>query len=143
MKDRVFFDTNIICYAFDSSEPSKRKICERLIERVYKEEICGAISNQVLVETYNALTRKFEMPVDKAKEIMKSLTTSEHWYRINYTSDTLDRALDSSNEVKVPFLDMLIAETMKENFIIDIITENEKDFNKIPGIRVTNPMNSK
>ncbi len=139
MKDKIFFDTNIICYAFDSSEPSKRKTCEHLIEKVYKNEIPGVISNQVLVETYNTLTRKFEMPIGKTNEIMKSLTTSKHWYRINYTSDTLNRALDNSYRTKTPLLDMLIAETMKENFITEILTEDEKDFGRIPGIKVTNP----
>ena len=139
MKDKVFFDTNIICYAFDSSEPSKRKICEKLIESVYAEDVLGTISNQVLVETYNVLTRKFGIPLERAKEIMKSLTISEHWYRINYTTNTINRAMDNSDRFQVPFLDLLIVETMKENFITEIITENERDFEKIPGIKVTNP----
>ncbi len=139
MKDKVFFDTNIICYAFDSSEPSKRKICEKLIESVYAEDVLGAISNQVLVETYNVLTRKFGIPLERTKEIMKSLTVSEHWYRINYTTNTINRAMDNSDRFQVPFLDLLIVETMKENFITEIITENERDFEKIPGIKVTNP----
>lgn len=139
MKDRTFFDTNIICYAFDSKENSKRTICKKLIEKVYSEEISGSISNQVIVETFNVLTRKFEIPTDKVREIMKSLTVSDHWHRINYTSKTIDRALDNSSSLQVPFLDLLIGETMKENFIYEIITENEKDFEKLSGIKVINP----
>lgn len=142
MKDRIFFDTNILCYAFDSSNPSKRKICKQLIEKVYSNEISGVISNQVLVATYNTLTRKFGIPLDEVKEIMKSLVTSEHWHRIDYTSDTVNHAIDYSGRFNTPFLDMLIAETMKENFIIEILTENEKDFSRIPGIKVTNPFKS-
>jgi len=142
MKDRVFFDTNIICYAFDSSEPSKRKVCERLIERVYKEEILGVISNQVLVETYNVLTRKFGISTTTTRDIMKSLTTSKNWYRINYNSNTVNRAIDDLERFQVSFLDLLIAETMKENLINEIITENVKDFEKISGIKAINPFKS-
>lgn len=41
---------------------------------------------------------------------------------------------------KVDFWDALIAETMKENGIVKIYTENEQDFMKIPGIKVVNPL---
>lgn len=34
------------------------------------------------------------------------------------------------------------AQTMKENGITEIITENEADFHNIPGIKITNPFKS-
>ncbi len=140
MKDELFFDTNIICYAHDFTERQKRMICGGLFQRVLDGEIIGVVSNQVLVELFNSLTRKLDVPSNKAVIIVRSLILSQNWKKINYDCETLDRALKNSEEFKTPFLDTLISETMKENGITEIITENERDFNKIPGIKVTNPL---
>jgi len=47
---------------------------------------------------------------------------------------------DSINWSKVSIWDSLIAETALENGIVKIYTENLKDFKKIPGLKVVNPM---
>lgn len=139
MSDRVFFDTNIICYAFDLAEPEKRDVCEKLLERVVKGEIVGVISNQVLGETFNASVIKIGMPIEKARTIIKSLIASEKWEKINYDQDTIQNTLDNVKSVDAPFWDLLIAQTMLENNVHTIYTENEGDFDGIPGIKVINP----
>ncbi|MHB8360601.1 MAG: PIN domain-containing protein [Thermoplasmataceae archaeon] len=139
MKDELFFDSNIICYAYDLTEPSKRDICLPLVEDVFKGKTTGTISNQVLVEIFNAFTRKLAVPLDKANVIVRSFIVSKYWYKLDYSHKTLLKALESSQSFKSPFLDVLISETMKENGISKIVTENEKDFNKISGIVVVNP----
>ena len=68
---------------------------------------------------------------------------SENWLKINYNENTIRAALKSSFAFKSPFLDTLIAETMKDHGLNTIITENEKDFIKIPGIKVINPLGLK
>ena len=40
---------------------------------------------------------------------------------------------------RVPFWDSLIAACMLENAIGRIVTKNEDDFKRIPGITTTNP----
>ncbi len=45
----------------------------------------------------------------------------------------------ASEKFKTPFLDSLIAETMKENGITSIITENAKDLTASLGITAINP----
>ncbi len=139
MKDELFFDTNILCYAYDSGEPLKRKICEKLVEQAFKGEITGVISNQVLAELFNALTRRLDVAVETAKIITQSLILSRQWHKIDYNSNTVDRALEHADLFNAPFLDVLISETMKENGITEIVTENERDFNKISGIKIRNP----
>jgi predicted nucleic acid-binding protein len=140
MKDELFFDTNILCYAYDATEPSKRKVCEKLVEQGLRGEIKGVISNQVLVELFNACTRKLGVPTYQTNIIVKSLILSKHWRKIDYNYNTVDKALNNSELFRAPFLDVLMTETMKENGIVEIITENEKDFSRIPGIKVTNPL---
>ena len=134
----LFFDTNILYYTFDETEPEKRKISEKLIEKVFNQEIVGVISNQILGELFNS-SPKLEIPLDKIKIFVKYLINSEKWYKINYTQYTIEHAMNNFEKSKAPFWDLLIGETMKENGIIEIVTENEKDFESIPGIKVTNP----
>jgi predicted nucleic acid-binding protein len=139
MSDKMFFDTNILVYAYDASEPGKRKTCKKLIEKVYSGEIAGVVSNQILVEFFNALTRKFGVKQAEAKLMVRALATSDRWSKINYNCSTVEKVLNNHDFSVAPFLDALIAETMKENGVNTIVTENIKDFDKIIGIRVINP----
>ncbi|MGC8516198.1 MAG: PIN domain-containing protein [Thermoplasmata archaeon] len=140
MKDEPFFDTNILFYAYDLSEPIKRKFCKQIVEDVFSGRKSGVISNQILVELYNALTRKLAVHRDSAIVIVESFIESENWLKINYNEHTVMSALKSSLAFMSPFLDTLIAETMKDHGINRIITENEKDFERIPGLKIINPI---
>ena len=55
---------------------------------------------------------------------------------------TVKAALETSKAFRGPFLDALIIETMKENGINQIATENEKAFSRFPGIKIRNPIQS-
>ncbi|MDE1825802.1 MAG: hypothetical protein KGH61_04635 [Candidatus Micrarchaeota archaeon] len=67
------------------------------------------------------------------------IVESDKWQKINYTHDTINHAAEKFEQLGVPFWDLVIAETLKENDITEIITENGKDFDKIPWIKVRNP----
>ena len=140
MKDEVFYDTSILFYAYDLSEPDKREVCKTLVGQVFRGEAKGIVSNQILVELYNALTRKLGVKADTANVIVESFLASTNWVKISYDHFTIESALRTSKAFGAPFLDTLIAETMKENGISCIITENERDFMQISGIQVRNPI---
>ena len=143
MKDESFYDTNILINAYDLNEPRKRKLCKQIVKDVFSGRDVGVVSGQILVELYNSLTRKLAVPEDSARKIVESFILSENWLKINDNENTIKAALKSSFAFKSPFLDTLIAETMKEYGLNTIITENEKDFIKIPGIKVINPLGLK
>ncbi len=138
-KGEVFFDTNILCYAYDLSEPAKREVCEDLVEKAFSGSIRAVVSNQVLVELHNAFTRKLGVPATEAAVIVRSISVSENWSKVNYTHNTVNNALRSSRLSDAPFLDALIAETMREYGISEIITEDEKHFKRFSDIVVRQP----
>ncbi|MFG1459972.1 MAG: PIN domain-containing protein [Thermoplasmataceae archaeon] len=140
MKDESFYDTNILIYAYDLNEPRKRKLCKQIVKDVFSGKEVGAVSGQILVELYNSLTLKLAVPAGSASKIVESFILSNNWLKINYNENTIRAAIRSSLAFKSPFLDTLIAETMKEHALNTIITENEKDFIKIPGMKVVNPI---
>jgi len=142
MNDEMMFDTTIIVYAYDISEPKKREVCKKLIEQVFKGEKKGFISNQILGELFIVLTEKIEntLSIEEAEGIVDGIIESKDWIKVDYNSGTVKRAIETSKKFNIHFWDAVIGETMLENSISAICTENEKDFDKIPKIKVVNPL---
>src|SRR3989344_8252010 len=141
MKDDYFFiDTNVLVYAFDESEKAKREKAKKIVEKITKGEMKGAVSGQVLGELFTVLLKKIEKPVEKEKAriIVNGLIDSVHWKKINYSEKTISNAMDRAINDKTPFWDSLIAETMIENKVPVILTENLKDF-KSKELKAVNP----
>lgn len=137
--NEAFFDTSVLIYAYDKSDPEKEVIAKELVENVFLGDAIGYISSQVLGELYFVLTEKKGVSKENAKTIFLSFAESENWKKLNYSVQTVKTAVNFSKELNVMFWVILIAETMKENGISEIITENEKDFKRASGIKVINP----
>jgi predicted nucleic acid-binding protein len=142
MKEKAMFDTNILVYAYDVSDPEKREKCKRLVEEVFSGERLGVVSNQILGELFVVLTEEIRNPLsaEEAGLIVDGIIESKNWAKVNYNSETVKRAIETSKKLNIHFWDTVIGETMLENNIFVIFTENEKDFNKIPKIKVINPL---
>src|SRR3989344_808513 len=130
MKDETFIDTNILVYAFDESEKQKWAIAKKIVSDATTGEIVAVVSNQVLAEFFTVVTTKIEEPIStaNAKIIVDGIIDSLHWKKINYTSKTVSKAIEYSIKEKAVIWDSLIKETMLENNVYTIITENTKDF---------------
>ena len=143
MTDKSLIDTNILVYSYEKppSEGHKCRVCLDLILNCFKGEKAGVISNQILAEFFYVITRKSATPLPppEAQRLVFLLEASNHWQKLNYTTKTVINASELSRRYQLSFWDALIAATMLENNIFTIYTENEKDFLKIPGIKVINP----
>ncbi len=64
MNGRVFFDTNILVYANDGSEPAKKGVASALIRNALKART-AVISVQVLGEFWVTVTQKIKKPLPK------------------------------------------------------------------------------
>ncbi|MEK6888466.1 MAG: PIN domain-containing protein [Candidatus Aenigmatarchaeota archaeon] len=143
MSDEIaLVDTNIIVYAYDTFDKRKHDKCKSLVEAAFKGENRLAVSNQILAETFFVLTRKLKNPIslDDASTIISAIVDSVNWEKINYTHETVRKAALLSKNRNISIWDALIGETALENGIRRIYTENIKDFVKIPGLNVENPM---
>ncbi len=142
MSDNKVFDTSVLAYAYNESEPEKRKRTIEIVARIYEGREKGAVTNQILAELFNVLTRHtkpFHMDKEVAESLINDFISSNNWTKIDYTSETIRNAMHKAKLYNAPFWDMLIAQTMEENFINTIVTENERDFKKVPGIKIINP----
>ncbi len=136
MNDELFvLDSNILIYAFDTSEKRKHKIAAQLLSEVL-ENTSSAICLQNLTEFFAVSTRNIKSPIPKetAKEIVQLFIASKHIQKLKLDENSILRAL----ELPLPFRDSLIVSTMIENKIFRIYTENVKDF-KDHRIKAINP----
>ena len=138
----TFFDTNVLVYAFDTTEALKREKCKKLVFSVFRGETKGLVSNQVLAELFFVLTKKVKHPYEakKAANLVKGFIGSGNWIKVNYSCATAAKATGLAADNKMHFWDALIAGTMLENQAFEIITENGKDFSKIGQIKAVNPV---
>ena len=139
MSDKLI-DTNIIVYAYDTSEGEKHEASRNLLRQIWKEG-GGVICLQNLMEFFVVITKKVENPIDvgEAKIIMEDFLKSDNWRIIDRDTDTFLKAIDLVAEHEIHLWDAVIAACMKENDLTEIVTENKKDFEKIPHIKVTVP----
>jgi len=135
MTDDFLIDTNIIVYAYDTTEGRKHEIAREILEDAFRDKQI-TISVQNLTEFYNITTKKIKKPLSKeqAKEIIEIMAKFKGFKKIAPNENTILKAID----LPLPFWDAMIAATMLENNITRIYTENTKDFS-IEGIKAVNP----
>lgn len=139
MPDRLI-DTNILVYAYDISEGEKHSTSKNLLKQIW-EEGGGVVCLQNLMEFFVIITDKVENPISvtEAKTLIEDFLKSDNWRIIDRDADTFLNAVDLVSEHKIHLWDAVIAACMKENDITEIVTENKKDFEKVPDIKVTIP----
>ncbi len=133
-------DSNVLIYAYDASDKKKHEIAKNILKNAWNKKIDYAISVQNLSEFFYVVTEKRKIiPRKEAQDIIMNLTSSGclHLFSITEASIRLGAAIAASENVH--FFDALLGATMKENYVKEIITEDIKDFEKIPGIKVINP----
>ncbi|MFH1256777.1 MAG: PIN domain-containing protein [Candidatus Diapherotrites archaeon] len=134
----VLIDSNVLVYAFDSSEQKKHKIAKEILDALSASGK-GVLSIQNLAEFYSLVTKKIERPLEQylAKDIVENMCNS--FKVLHYDEKTIINAIETSTAFNTSFWDALLAATMKENYIEKIFTEDEKDFRKMPWLEVENP----
>ncbi|MEW6608636.1 MAG: PIN domain-containing protein [bacterium] len=139
MTDKLI-DTNILVYAYDTSEGIKHEASKNLLKQIW-EAGGGIVCVQNMMEFFVVITQKVENPIDvkEAKTIVEDILKSDNWKIIDRDVDTFLSAIDLVSKYNIHLWDAVIAACMKENGIIEIVTENKADFEKIPDIRVIIP----
>ena len=132
-----FFDTNILIYAVDHTDPIKRRKAGELLER---EAGAGnaIISTQVLQEFYSVSTLKLKRPLNKlvAEEIVEELMALP----VKQVDTTIIRAAIKRNQTdQVSFWDALIIETALRAGARVLWSEDMQHDREIDGLKIQNP----
>ncbi len=135
---KKLIDTSVLVHAFDNSDQEKHFKAKEAVKKL-SDDGNGILSVQNLTEFSRALSEKakYKIPYDVVRSYVLPLGVL--FPTINYDQKTIAEALYIASNYNIHFFDALLAATMEANFISEIVTENEKDFSKIPWLKVINP----
>lgn len=139
---RVLIDTNVLIYSTLVDDPRFRVSREQLLSAVVGERF---VSVQTLAEMYPNLTGpRMETPdqpsVARAK--IRSIASLPSVQVLPLTVDVQEIALELCEKhgiTRQRYYDAQLVATMKAHGIDTLITENDRDFEVFPAIRVVNP----
>lgn len=132
-------DTNILVYAYDRSEPAKQTRAEAILRQMPYSG-AGAISTQVLVEFYNAVTRKLKAKLSPSEAYERLQNLEQSWPILIVTPPIILEAARGAQQYQLSFWDALIWATAKLNQIPVVLSEDFNVGGLIEGIRFVNPL---
>lgn len=134
---KVFVDTNILIYAYDTSAGDKHLTAARQIAELWKSET-GLISTQVLQEFYVNVTRKIAQPlnISVARSIIEDMS---RWEVVTVEPDTILAAIDLQREHTLSFWDAMIVAAAIAGGSETLLTEDLSHGQTIRGVTIRNP----
>lgn len=137
MANRDFFDTNILIYAADQSEPEKQFQARRLINSAVENET-GALSVQVLGEFFSVVTRRIPCPlsVEEAEAIIERTSVLPV---VELDWSLVRRAIETHKEYGISYWDSLIVAAAEKAGCTQIISEDLNSGQSYHGITVVDP----
>jgi predicted nucleic acid-binding protein len=135
MSGRVFVDTNVLVYLYDTDAPVKQRIGRALIEREQQEL---TVSPQVLQEFYVTVTRKLAtpLPAADAEAAVRQLAAFEV---VPADAALVLRAVARARRDKLAFWDSLIVEAALAGKCARLYSEDMQDGRRFGSMVVVNP----
>lgn len=137
MSDKVFFDTNILVYAYDRNEAEKGAVARQLIQE-YGSDGSIVLSTQVLQEFYVTLTKmgKQMLTREEASEIVSDFS---EFPLIQVNKDIIIHATKRHQSGAFSFWDSLIIEAALQARCSTLLTEDMQDGLVIDAMQIQNP----
>lgn len=132
---RCFFDTNVIVYAHDDSEPKKRDRARELLGSAVQDG-SGVISAQVLSETYVTLTKKLGIA---AKDVEDEILQLSEFRVVEISAALVLRALQIKEEFELSYWDSLIIAAAEHAGCETVWSEDLNDGQAYDKVTVHNP----
>ena len=129
-----FLDTNVLVYAFDSSEPGKRERAHALMA-AHPDAV---ISTQVLLEWFAVVTRKFSppMPKEEAAAVIAELAALTV---VPADAELVVRAAESAAANQLSIWDAMVVESAALGGCQTLWSEDLADGAILRGVTIRNP----
>lgn len=137
MSDKVFFDTNILVYAFDDADQRKHESASHLVLEGYKKQN-AAISTQVLKEFFVTVTQRVskKMSVKNAEQAVRDFAL---WSVAETTVSLVFDGIAIHRRHSLSFWDAMIIAAAKASGCSTILTEDLSHNSRIEDILILNP----
>ena len=137
MSDRVFFDTNILVYAFDKGERKKHKIAFDLVTQGYQTQN-AVISAQILKEFFVTVTQKTAKKMSP-KDAEQAVRDFALWTVVETSVALVIEGIAIHRKHRLSFWDAMIIAAAKESNCTALLSEDMSHNSVIENIRITNP----
>ncbi len=138
MSDKVFFDTNVLVYAFDQSEPEKSVIARQLIAE-FGADGNLVLSTQVLQEFYVVMTKKvgkIMLTMEQAEDIVNDFA---EFPLVQVDRLMISLAMKRHQSKTFSFWDSLIVEAALKSGCSQLLSEDMQDGLLIDSMTIRNP----
>ncbi|MBN2383083.1 PIN domain-containing protein [bacterium] len=137
MVDKIFFDTNVLVYAFDTHESTRQDRAQALLKQGIRMESM-VVSTQVLSEFFVIMTRKIQQPLTAA-EVMRIITSLSPVPAVELDRVLVFRAVDTSIRYQISYWDALIVAAAERMKCSQIFSEDLSHGQYYHTIQVLNP----
>lgn len=138
MAARLLLDTNVLVYAYDRRDASKRDTAIALLRAlVHVGDV--AVSAQVLGEFFWAVSRNIPDPLTAAQAAEEVRRHARTWEVVGLSSDAVQTAAQAAARHQLPYWDALIWAAAKLAAIPVVLSEDFQDGREIEGVTFQNP----
>lgn len=131
----VFFDTNVLVYCTDTTAPKKQAIARALVSTASASGD-AMVSTQVLIELFNVLTRKQQMPAANAQTLIAAYMG---WSVVPSDLTLVTAAIEKSTQHQLPIWDAIVIEAALRGGAQTLYTEDLTHGQRFDAITVVNP----
>ncbi len=135
MKERTFFDTNVLVYADDLDGGAKREVARQLL-RDALVSATGVVSTQVLQEFFVVATRKLGVDPEVARRKVALVAQMD---LVLIRLDLILGAIDLHRLHPLSFWDALVVKSAAAAGCTRILTEDLNHGEVIDGVQVVDP----
>lgn len=135
MSAREFLDTNVLVYAHDGADLTKRGRARELVRRLLRERN-GVLSVQVLQEFFAAATRKLGMPSETARQ---HVLTYARFDVVSLSVPDVMAAIDLHRLHQFSIWDALIVRAALNGACTKLHTEDMQTGRLVETLEIVNP----
>lgn len=131
----AFFDTNVLVYCTDNTAADKQARARHLVARA-TEAGQAVVSTQVLIELFNVLTRKKNMPAATAQRLVQAYAG---WPVISSDADLVLSAIGRSVQNSLSIWDAMVVQAAVRAGADTLYSEDFQHGQSFEGVTVVNP----
>ncbi|MGH9170973.1 MAG: PIN domain-containing protein [Acidimicrobiales bacterium] len=138
--ERVFVDTNVLVYSYDSDAGIKHNTAQAVLRELW-ESRTGAVSTQVLQEFYVTVTRKLAKPLARklAREV---IGTYAAWPVHRPQVADLIAASELGERYRLSFWDALVIASAQRSQAHTLVSEDLQDGQRFGDLIIVNPFSA-
>ena len=135
---RVFFDTNIVVYCFDTLEPRKQTRAKDLLAHALNNQT-GVVSYQVIQEFCNVATKAKRLQLPQERILAYVNLVLQPMNQVGPSPQLIESALKLRTEYSFSFYDSLVIASAQQAKCQVLYSEDMQHMQRVGSLQVVNP----